>query len=639
MLSFFLVLIIWKKAREKFDTHVKSDLHKQAVLKVEVSQQESVMNRQAMSEQKVHQQMQLSSLKFLLRQGLAVRGYDDLEGNLLQLLKLRSNDCTDLAMWVKERKYFSPVILNEQIALMGLTILRGLLSDIKEAHWFSIIADEATDVSNKEQLTLCVRWVDKELVIHEDPLELIHVPKTDSNTLTSVLKDCLIRFCLPISQCRGQAYDGASNMSGHLNGVAAQIEKVVPAALYLHCFAHCTNLCLQTVGRQCAPVRHALDLVMGISQLIRYSPKRTTLFLSLQSQLSPGSMSLKPLCPTRWTVRTSAISSVLTNYAAALEEINAETHDDYGIKAGGYLAQMESFSTYFGLKLSHLVFSGAEQLSLTLQGKDTTIQEATMAAEVMIQYLQRQRTDACFTKFYAQVVEDSKDHTSPPVLPRSRRPPKRIDDSAASVHEYATPEDFYRRQYFEVLDLLINELRRRFQQKRGLPVVAVLEKVLLDSANGESNLESADFPEEFQLYKSDVDLAKLKTQLLMLPDLIKTRNLKVNSPPIRKVTNVRTICDIMNEVGVAKELFSEVFRLLLIFYTLPVTTSTAERTFSALRRLKTYLRSTMSQPRLNHTMLLYIHKERTDQIDEKDVAKKFIAENDRRRSYFGNVLY
>ena len=237
---------------------------------------------------------------------------------------------------------------------------------LKKLIGFSITADEATDVSNKEQLTLCVRWVDKELVIHEDPLELIHVPKTDSNTLTSVLKDCLIRFCLPISQCRGRAYDGASNMSGHLNGVAAQIEKIVPAALYLHCFAHCTNLCLQTIGRQCAPVRHALDLVMGISQLIRYCPKRTTLFLSLQSQLSPGSMSLKPLCPTRWTVRTSAISSVLTNYAvlcAALEEINVETHDDYGIKAGGYLAQMDNFSTYFGLKLSHLVFSGAEQLS------------------------------------------------------------------------------------------------------------------------------------------------------------------------------------------------------------------------------------------------------------------------------------
>ena len=85
-----------------------------------------------------------------------------------------------------------------------------------------------------------------------------------------------------------------------------------------------------------------------------------------------------------------------------------ETHDDYGLKAGGYLAQLESFSTYFGPKLSHLVFSGAEQLLLTLQGKDMTIQEATMAAELTIQHLQRQRSDSSFDQFYSQLVEESK---------------------------------------------------------------------------------------------------------------------------------------------------------------------------------------------------------------------------------------
>ena len=94
-----------------------------------------------------------------------------------------------------------------------MTPLRGLLNDIKAVQWFSIIADEAMDLSHKEQLTLCLRWVDEELTIHEDPLELVHVPKTDADTLTSVIKDCLIRFNLPISQCHGQAYDGASNMS------------------------------------------------------------------------------------------------------------------------------------------------------------------------------------------------------------------------------------------------------------------------------------------------------------------------------------------------------------------------------------------------------------------------------------------
>ena len=75
----------------------------------------ALINNQAMAEQKIHQQMllnQLSSLKCLLRQGLVVRGHDDLEGNLLQLLKLQSSDCT-LTTWISERKYFSPAILNE----------------------------------------------------------------------------------------------------------------------------------------------------------------------------------------------------------------------------------------------------------------------------------------------------------------------------------------------------------------------------------------------------------------------------------------------------------------------------------------------------------------------------------------------
>ena len=64
-----------------------------------------------MAEQRVRQQMllkQLSSLKYLLRQGLAIRGHEDIEGNLLQLLRLRSGDCTQLSTWIAERKFFSP---------------------------------------------------------------------------------------------------------------------------------------------------------------------------------------------------------------------------------------------------------------------------------------------------------------------------------------------------------------------------------------------------------------------------------------------------------------------------------------------------------------------------------------------------
>ena len=77
--------------------------------------------------------------------------------------------------------------------------------------------------------------------LHQDPVEPIHVPKiADSSTLMDGIKDSQVRPCLLLSCCCGQAYDGAANMSGHLTGVAAQIQKDVPSALFVHCFAHCT---------------------------------------------------------------------------------------------------------------------------------------------------------------------------------------------------------------------------------------------------------------------------------------------------------------------------------------------------------------------------------------------------------------
>ena len=77
-----------------------------------------------------------------------------------------------------------------------------------------MLADEATDTANQEQLSLSVHWVNEKYEINEDFIGLVHVPDIAAATLTSVIKDILIRCSLPLSQCRGQAYDGASNMMG-----------------------------------------------------------------------------------------------------------------------------------------------------------------------------------------------------------------------------------------------------------------------------------------------------------------------------------------------------------------------------------------------------------------------------------------
>ena len=104
---------------------------------------------------------------------------------------------------------------------------------------------------------------------------------------------------------------------------------------------------------------------------------------------------------------------------------------------------------------------------------------------------------------------------------------------------------------------------------------------------------------------------------------------------IVQVTTLRTICDIFNAVPSNTSLFGDVFRLLRILLTIPLTTATAEQTFCTLWRPTTYLRSAMTQTRPNHIMLLHTHKERTDELDMLQIAKLFIKVNDRRQLYFG----
>ena len=70
----------------------------------------------------------------------------------------------------------------------------------------------------------------------------------------------------------------------------------------------------------------------------------------------------------------------------------------------------------------------------------------------------RLRSDASFDHFYTKVVEDSKDLTSPPVLPRYRQPPRRPGTEGAAGHAFSSPESYFRKEYFEVLDMLANEL-------------------------------------------------------------------------------------------------------------------------------------------------------------------------------------
>ena len=116
--------------------------------------------------------------------------------------------------------------------------------------------------------------------------------------------------------------------------------------------------------------------------------------------------------------------------------------------------------------------------------------------------------------------------------------------------------DYYRAQYFEVLDVLIGEISRRFDQD-SLALPTAIEKLLIMVAN---KIEGADISVPSEAYSKDVDMKKLGRQLQMIPDLVSayksSQHLK-----LFKVTTIRIICDMLQAVPMAREMFSEVDKL------------------------------------------------------------------------------
>ncbi len=523
--------------------------------------------------------------------------------------------------------------VNELITLMGHDVLRKVLARVKSVNpaWFAIIADEATDVACAEQLNLSIRYVDEQYEVHEGSIGLFQLSATDAASIASAIKDMLIRTCLPLSLCRGQAYDGAAAMQGKHSGVATRLRNEEPAALPVHCLAHSLNLCLQGAGKKIPVIRDAVEVVREIVKLINFSPKRKTLFSAKLAESDQAGGTIKPLCPTRWTVRTAALDSVLSQYSVVMDtmqEVNTTTRDEYGMKAGGVLSILESFSTLFGLRLGHLLFAAAEETSISLQAKDTTVQEAMSSVGVLKSFFQRQRNEEAYSALYDATEAIAADlEINPPELPRYRRQPRRLDDGSAP-HRFTLPKEYFRQIYFEACDLLIGELDNRFDQAFLTPLVA-MEQLIVKAANGEPVPDELDTLSA-SVYAKDLDLPWLKRHLTVLPDIVSQA-----LPLVKRVTTIRTVCTAMLS-GTHRSTFDEVHKLLRLYLTVPITSATSERAFSTLKRLLTYLRSSMTEQRLNNCALLHIHKEILDEMDLQPIAAAFSSANNERLRYFGS---
>ena len=176
--------------------------------------------------------------------------------------------------------------------------------------------------------------------------------------------------------------------------------------------------------------------------------------------------------------------------------------------------------------------------------------------------------------------------------------------------------------YFEAIDLAVTSINDRFDQP-GYKVYSNVEQLLFQACSGVDYEDEVKFLCEF--YGEDVNRQDLESQLKVL------RTLYIEKTDDGEKPSIQVLKRILQSLTPTQlhlvDMVCWTFQLLII---MPATNATSERSFSALIRIKTYLRSTMSQARLNHLMVLHYHQDWTDSLDLKEVGNDFISANESR---------
>ena len=378
---------------------------------------------------------------------------------------------------------------------------------------------------------------------------------------------------------------------------------------------HALNLAIQETVKSNVILRDTLDTVEEMTKLIKKSPKRQGIFEKYHEQISMESPGIHMLATTRWTVRTDAFASILENYEALFytwtEARQVCRDSEMCARIGGVAKQMESFEFLFGLELGRIVFNMADNLSKALQGTSVSASDGQNLMKLTVTAYEKLRTDDSFLGFWNTVEKKLQLlKVDEPHFTRQRKVPKRYEVGSSIPCNETSVQDVYKRTYFEVIDHAINAIKRRFDQD-GYKVLCRLEPLLCHP-----NPKPDDFKDTFQLYRSDLDQERLLTQLHILHS---------NAPKVGvQVNDLIAYLKSMN--AVERTLYLEVFELAKLILVMPATNSISERSFSALRRLKTWLRSTMNQNRLNWCMVLHVHKTETDLLDLKHIGNEFIIQ-------------
>lgn len=515
------------------------------------------------------------------------RGLLNFAGKLDENLKVHFENSTVF-------KANSKTIQNELLDCM-LDICRTEISnEIEQAQFLAVMSDDTTDISEKTQEVIVFRY-EFNGTIYERFWGFYNPESQDAEGLSKqILEQLKIVLKDNTGKLIAQTYDGAAVMSGARGGVQKIVKETYANAHFIHCYAHQLNLVMSKSVSTNREVRIFFSSLSGIPAFFSRSSQRLAELENCMSRRIPRGSD------TRWNFNSRVVNTVFENIEQlkeCFEKLQNSNNTQTVNEASGLLRLLNDNNFIFWLGVFHPIMPHVDLLYDAFQNRNINSSSAFSSLENFYRAISLIRE----TNFENLVS------TNTDSMPVYRK--RKCDENRNAAVK-------------EVCDTICMQARVRFEFTGHLSAGKLLLQEKFETYCRQ--FPSQEFNETCQAYPM-LNKNRLQTELSVLYE----RNSEFSL-----ASGVAQLHQLFRNTGIYKTL-GEVYVLMKILLTSPMTTAEAERCFSSLKRIKTYSRSTMLEDRVSALAMISIEKTLIDTIPNfhSKVTDRFAKMKNRRMDF------
>ena len=242
------------------------------------------------------------------------------------------------------------------------------------------MADEATDISSEEELSVYARWLE-----NNKPVE--HAKDITAKGIASDLCTFLESKCTNLENMHGLGFDGASTMSGHRTGVQTRLRLHSPSAICIHCRCHQLHLAALNAASAHIQVKRVLGTLLTVWKAFHYSPKKAQKLAEIQAELNTPEIKMQKPSDTRWLSRERAVRAVQRSLPALVNTFEEIYNDTGDAEVHGIATLLTKYNTVACIFMLSDVLHTVAKLQGSLQGKEIDLASVPAMIESTTKWL------------------------------------------------------------------------------------------------------------------------------------------------------------------------------------------------------------------------------------------------------------